>query len=59
MFEKQSVDPLVAFAFLRTFVDILKEYFGTVNAATIKDNFDVVYQVSLPVFSVAASLTSC
>ena len=40
-----SVDPLFAFAFLQSFVDILQEYFGTVCAATLKDNFDVVYQV--------------
>jgi hypothetical protein len=40
------VDPLFAFAFLQSFVEILQEYFGTVSAATLKDNFDVVYQVS-------------
>lgn len=42
-----SVDPLIAFAFLQTFVDILNEYFGNVSAATLKENFDVVYQVCL------------
>jgi hypothetical protein len=40
------VDPLFAFAFLQSFVEILQEYFGTVSAATLKDNFDVVYQVN-------------
>jgi hypothetical protein len=40
-----SVDPLFGFAFLRTFIDILHEYFGDLSAATLKDNFDVVYQV--------------
>ncbi|KAF5363318.1 hypothetical protein D9756_000586 [Leucocoprinus leucothites] len=40
-----DVDPLFAFAFLQTFVDILKEYFGTVSAATMRENFDVVYQL--------------
>lgn len=40
------VEPLFAFAFVQTFVDILTEYFATVNAVTLKDNFDVVYQVS-------------
>lgn len=40
-----SVDPLIAFAFLQTFIDILNEYFGNVSAATLKENFDVVYQV--------------
>ncbi|KAF8639651.1 hypothetical protein AX17_000916 [Amanita inopinata Kibby_2008] len=40
-----DVDPLLAFSFLQTFVDILREYFGVVNAATMKDNFDVVYQL--------------
>lgn len=41
------VDPLIAFAFLQTFIDILNEYFGNVSAATLKENFDVVYQVCL------------
>ncbi|KAJ6567293.1 Mu homology domain-containing protein [Mycena vulgaris] len=40
-----DVDPLFAFAFLQTFVDILREYFGALSAATLKDNFDVVYQL--------------
>ena len=40
------MDPLFAFAFLQSFVEILQEYFGTVSAATMKDNFDVVYQAS-------------
>ncbi|KXN86313.1 AP-3 complex subunit mu-1 [Leucoagaricus sp. SymC.cos] len=40
-----DVDPLSAFAFLQTFVEILKEYFGTVSAATMRENFDVVYQL--------------
>lgn len=40
-----QVDPLFAFAFIQAFVDILNEYFGNVSAATLKDNFDVVYQV--------------
>lgn len=42
----ESVDPTFAFAFLQTFIDILQEYFGSVNAATLKENFDVVYQVT-------------
>ena len=41
------VDPLYAFAFLQTFVDILNEYFGHLSAETLKDNFDIVYQVRL------------
>ncbi|KAG5644922.1 hypothetical protein DXG03_007387 [Asterophora parasitica] len=40
-----GVDPLFAFAFIHTFVDILNEYFGNVSAATLKENFDVVYQL--------------
>ncbi|KAF6762910.1 mu-adaptin 3 [Ephemerocybe angulata] len=40
-----NVDPLVGFAFLQTFVDILQEYFGGVSLAIVKDNFDVVYQL--------------
>lgn len=40
-----QVDPLFAFAFIQAFIDILHEYFGNVSAGTLKDNFDVVYQV--------------
>ncbi|KAG7096590.1 hypothetical protein E1B28_004009 [Marasmius oreades] len=40
-----DVDPLVAFAFIQTFIDILREYFGSVSAEVIKENFDVVYQL--------------
>ncbi|KZT41125.1 mu-adaptin 3 [Sistotremastrum suecicum HHB10207 ss-3] len=40
-----SEDPVFAFAFLQTFVDTLQEYLGEVSTASIKDNFDVVYQL--------------
>ncbi|KAL1744615.1 Mu homology domain-containing protein [Schizophyllum fasciatum] len=40
-----DVDTLLAFAFIGTFIDILLEYFGSVSAATLKENFDVVYQL--------------
>jgi len=40
-----DADPLFAFAFLQTFIDILHEYLGNVSAATLKENFDVVYQL--------------
>ncbi|TFK74438.1 clathrin adaptor, mu subunit [Pluteus cervinus] len=40
-----DVDPLFAFAFLQAFIDILNEYFGNISAATLKDNFDTVYQL--------------
>ncbi|KAG6888653.1 hypothetical protein C0992_007911 [Termitomyces sp. T32_za158] len=39
------MDPLFAFAFIQAFIDILNEYLGNVSAATLKDNFDVVYQL--------------
>ena len=42
---ESKVDPLLAFAFIQTFVDILQEYFGTVSVPTVKENFDIVYQV--------------
>ena len=42
-----TVDPLLGFAFIRTFVDIFEEYFGGVSLAAVKENFDVVYQVSI------------
>lgn len=40
-----DVNPLYVFAFLQTFIDILREYFGQISAETLKDNFDVVYQL--------------
>src|SRR5712672_4612084 len=41
----QQVDPLYAFAFIRTFLHILIEYFGQVTAPTLRDNFDIVHQL--------------
>lgn len=40
-----DMDPLVAFAFLQAFHDILQDYFGTVSTVTLKGNFDTVYQL--------------
>ena len=40
-----QVDPLYAFAFIRTFLDILIEYFGQVTPPTLRDNFDTVHQL--------------
>ncbi|EJD53907.1 clathrin adaptor, mu subunit [Auricularia subglabra TFB-10046 SS5] len=40
-----EVDPLFVFSFIQTFVDILKDYFGELSAAVIRDNFDIVYQL--------------
>ncbi|KAG0699840.1 clathrin adaptor mu subunit [Suillus ampliporus] len=40
-----DADPLIAFAFLDAFVEILHDYFGVVSVATLKDNFDIVYQL--------------
>lgn len=58
MLETQGgiVDPLYAFAFLQTFIDILQDYFGQLSAITLKDNFDVVYQVSLPFLTIRSSV---
>ena len=41
------VDPLFVFAFLQRFVEILQDYLGDVSASSLKDNFDVVYQVNM------------
>jgi len=46
---ESQVDPLLAFAFVQTFIDILQEYFGTVSVATVKENFEIVYQVCDPI----------
>src|ERR1700761_8936476 len=40
-----QVDPLYAFTFIRTFLDILMDYFGEVTAPVLRDNFDIVHQL--------------
>ncbi|KAH7100568.1 clathrin adaptor, mu subunit [Auriculariales sp. MPI-PUGE-AT-0066] len=40
-----EVDPMFAFAFIQTFIDILKDYFGELSVATIREHFDIVYQL--------------
>ncbi|OXG85862.1 AP-3 complex subunit mu [Cryptococcus neoformans Gb118] len=41
----QEVNPLFAFSFLESLLDILRNYLGDVTEATIKDNFDIVYMI--------------
>lgn len=43
-----SVNPLFAFSFLESFLATLQDYLGDVTETALKDNFDVVYMVSLP-----------
>lgn len=45
-------DPLFVFSFLETFIRTLQEYLGEVSASSLKDNFDVVYQVRSILLSV-------
>ncbi|KAH9165427.1 clathrin adaptor mu subunit [Lactarius sanguifluus] len=40
-----DLDPLYAFTFIRTFLNILIEYFGEVTAPVLRDNFDIVHQL--------------
>ncbi|CAG8738859.1 14880_t:CDS:2, partial [Funneliformis caledonium] len=40
-----EVDVLLVIEFLHRIVDILAEYFGEMSEISIKDNFDVVYQL--------------
>lgn len=40
-----ETDPMFVFAFIQTLLDVLQEYLGEVSAGTIRDNFDVVYQL--------------
>jgi len=40
-----DLDPLYVFAFLKTFIEVLTEYLGHISAETLKENFDVVYQL--------------
>ncbi|KDQ07024.1 hypothetical protein BOTBODRAFT_39169 [Botryobasidium botryosum FD-172 SS1] len=41
----EEADPLFVFSFLETFIRTLQEYLGDVSASSLKDNFDVVYQL--------------
>ena len=43
---------MFVFAFIRTLLDVLQEYLGEVSAGTIRDNFDVVYQVKVDAYLV-------
>lgn len=40
-----TADPVFAFAFLQRFIDVLKDYIGDISSYSLKENFDVVYQV--------------
>jgi AP-3 complex subunit mu len=41
----QEVPPLLVLEFLHRVLDVLAEYFGTVDDVAIKDNFSLVYQL--------------
>ncbi|KAH9007780.1 hypothetical protein EDB83DRAFT_2532495 [Lactarius deliciosus] len=41
----QGFDPLYAFTFIRTFLNILIECFGEVTAPVLSDNFDIVHKL--------------
>ena len=43
------VPPLFVIEFLHRIMDTFKEYFGTCSEIEIKDNFVVVYEVSITV----------
>ncbi|KAK0498383.1 clathrin adaptor mu subunit [Armillaria luteobubalina] len=52
-------DPLVGFAFLHAFIDVLTSYFGpNTSAATIRDNFDVVYELLAEALDAGHPLTT-
>lgn len=44
-YPKLAVDPLYMFAFLERFIAILQEYLQEISLPTLKEHFDVVYQV--------------
>lgn len=41
------MNPLFALSFLECFLETLQEYLGEVTEVSLKDNFDIVYMVSL------------
>ena len=40
-----SVDPLFVFAFMQIFIETLTDYLGELSVESLKESFDVVYQV--------------
>ncbi|KAG8834922.1 hypothetical protein FRC18_001303 [Serendipita sp. 400] len=40
-----ETDPLFVLAFLQTLLDVLQEYLGDISATSIRENFDIVYQL--------------
>lgn len=44
------VEPVFVFAFLQTFIETLQDYLGEISSPTLRDHFDVVYQVSCVYF---------
>lgn len=51
-----QVDPVFVFAFLQTFVDTLQDYLVEISTSSLRDHFDVVYQVSNQVGLVVCSV---
>ncbi len=43
-------DPIFVYAFMQTFVDTLEDYFDPVSVYTLKEHFDVIYEVCFLVF---------
>ena len=41
------VDPSYVFAFIETFISTLEDYLVEVSSSSIRDHFDVVYQVGI------------
>ena len=42
-----QVETVFVFAFLQTFIETLQDYVGEISASSLRDHFDVVYQVSI------------
>lgn len=40
-----ETDPLFVFSFIKTLIDVLQDYLGEVSAGSIRQNFDIVYQL--------------
>jgi len=53
----RQVDPLYTFASIRTFLDILIEYFCQVTAPTLRDNSDTIHQRLTETFNAGGHLS--
>ncbi|KAL7415546.1 Mu homology domain-containing protein [Mrakia frigida] len=54
----KEANPLLGFRFMEVFLEVLEEYLGEVSESTLKDNFDIVYQLLEEMLDEGSPLTT-